>query len=122
MRTITLFITGLFTLVPHAVCVVILMALMVCGSKAHADDEYYYASVSVGHFFKGYYGDYPGTAPDGQIPATVKLGRAWERGDWTYFGELRHRSNADLGWPLNDKSEYSREGLFVGARYSWGRR
>lgn len=105
-----------------AVVAVVVAAMIVHTNGAHADDEYYYAELAVGHFFKGYYGEIPGTAPDGQLPATAKLGRAWERGDWTYYGELRHRSNLDLGWPINSKPEYSRSGMFGGVRYTWGRR
>lgn len=42
--------------------------------------------------------------------------------DEYYFAEIRHRSNLDLGWPVNHKPEYWRSGLFAGARYTWGRR
>lgn len=103
---------------PVDVAVIVLAVAAAHCSLAHGD-EYYYAEVSVGHFFKG---DYRSTTPDGQLPATAKLGKAWDLGDWMYFAEIRHRSNLDLGWPINHKSEYSRSGLFAGARYTWGRR
>ena len=94
------------------------LALMAHCSAASADDEYYYIEGSLGHFFNGYY---RGAEPDGKIPARAAIGRAWERGDWTYFTELSHRSNLDLGTPIGSASEaeYTREGVFAGFRYKW---
>lgn len=94
----------------------VFLSTILLTNLAQADESYYYVEASMGHWFNG---EYSGGEQDGEIPATVALGRAWERGQWEVSIEARHRSNLDLGWPFNNKPEYSRNGLFTKLQYRW---
>ena len=100
----------------------ITFAIIILGSvaayQAKADEQYFYTDISIGHWLDG---RYKGEEPDGKLPVTFAFGRAYEDKNLTLYGEIRHRSNLDLGFPVRPfgADEYSSNGIFAGARYKY---
>jgi len=95
----------------------ILFCLIFLSSYSNAVETYYYTEVSIGHFFDGDYDDKDN--PDGQLPATISVGKAWVGGVMDLAVEFRHRSNLDIGIPFSHDEEYSRNGVFIRLRHKW---
>lgn len=96
--------------------IAVIIVTLVSAVAHSGPDTYIYLDIKVGTFIN------PCTSciePDGRIPAYLSLGHAWEWVDHNIDLELLHRSNADVGWPIDNRSEYDMNGIFLKYRYKW---
>lgn len=103
--------------VPTIVAFLIIIIGSIWSYVAQSED-YFYTDLSVGYWVDA---EYRGKEPDGRLPIVFNFGYNKEVDNWDLYGEVRHRSNIDLGWPVGSagEDEYSRNGFFLGARYKY---